>query len=455
METEIYYITDTSDLDILSISPDIVEESVVANNLIPQKSKKVYEKLFEKFMEWRVRKNVTSFSENALLIYFEEMSKTMKSSTLWTHYSVLKTTLIVKHGIDISKYRKLYSLLKQKSIGYSGKKANIFSTNEIKTFIDEAPDDTYLLIKVALIFGIMGACRRHELHKLKFDDVKDLESTILVTIPNTNTNTSRAFTVTGKYYNICKKYMNLRPKKCESTSFFVNYYGGKCSVQNVGINKFGNMGKEIATYLKLPDPLSYTGHCFRRSSTTVFSGGDVTTLIRHGRSTTSGSKNNVQSPKETTTQTEREVDLTLSEDEDLSIRAAARMFSVPTGTLRGRILVAKRQNAMGMDITFRQIGHPLIFSEQQERNLVESLKEKISKGKVYTTKGIRKEAFRFAIENNVNHPWNNDVGMAGADWLRAFIKRHNDMELMKANGFFKSRREVNGLPCDEQCYLDD
>ena len=130
----------------------------------------------------------------------------------------------------------------------------------------------------------MGACRLHELHKLKFDDVKDLESTILVTIPNTNTNTSRAFTVTGKYYNICKKYMNLRPKKCESTSFFVNYYGGKCSVQNVGINKFGNMGKQIATYLNLPDPQSYTGHCFRRSSATMLvdAGGDITSLKRHG-----------------------------------------------------------------------------------------------------------------------------------------------------------------------------
>ena len=78
--------------------------------------------------------------------------------------------------------------------------------------------------------------------------------------------------------------MNLRPEACKSQYFFVNYYCGKCTVQNVGINKFGNMGKQIATYLNLPDPQSYTGHCFRRSSATMLvdAGGDITSLKRHG-----------------------------------------------------------------------------------------------------------------------------------------------------------------------------
>lgn len=140
------------------------------------------------------------------------------------------------------------------------------------------------LLQVVLILGVMGACRRQELHDLKFDDVKDLGSSLLVTIPNSKTNVSRAFTVTGKYYGICKKYMNLRPEACKSQYFFVNYYCGKCTVQNVGINKFGNMGKQIATYLNLPDPQSYTGHCFRRSSATMLvdAGGDITSLKRHG-----------------------------------------------------------------------------------------------------------------------------------------------------------------------------
>lgn len=52
----------------------------------------------------------------------------------------------------------------------------------------------------------------------------------------------------------------------------------------VGINKFGNLPKEIAKYLKMPNPESYTGHCFRRSSATILvdAGGDMISLKRHG-----------------------------------------------------------------------------------------------------------------------------------------------------------------------------
>lgn len=130
----------------------------------------------------------------------------------------------------------------------------------------------------------MGACRRHELHDLKVNDINDLQSILVVTIQNTKTKTSRQFTVTGSYYKICKKYMDLRPTTCTSSSFFLNYFNGKCTVQNIGINKFGNMGKQIATYLNLPDPHLYTGHCFRRSSATILvdAGGDITSLKRHG-----------------------------------------------------------------------------------------------------------------------------------------------------------------------------
>lgn len=124
----------------------------------------------------------------------------------------------------------------------------------------------------------MGACRRHELYKLQYRDVHDLKSALLVTIRDTKTKAARKFTVIGKYYDICKKYMDLRPKECTARSFFVNYANGKCTVQNVGINKFGNMGKHIATYLNLPDPNLYTGHCFRRSSATMLidADGDIT-----------------------------------------------------------------------------------------------------------------------------------------------------------------------------------
>lgn len=106
----------------------------------------------------------------------------------------------------------------------------------------------------------------------------------MITVPNTKTKITRRFTITGDLHEICKKYISLRPKNTNVSSFFLNYQKGKCTTQKIGINKFGAMGKEVAKYLKLQNPELYTGHCFRRSSATLLvdAGGDITTLKRHG-----------------------------------------------------------------------------------------------------------------------------------------------------------------------------
>lgn len=130
----------------------------------------------------------------------------------------------------------------------------------------------------------MGACRRQELYNMMFNDVEVYVATILVKVHNTKTKLDRSFTVTGKYYHICKRYIDLRPRPCSIPCFFLNYLSGKCTQQRIGINKFGNLGKTIANYLQLPNPEMYTGHCFRRTSATLLvdAGGDITALKRHG-----------------------------------------------------------------------------------------------------------------------------------------------------------------------------
>jgi integrase len=115
----------------------------------------------------------------------------------------------------------------------------------------------------------MGACRRQELHCLMFENVKDLNGALLVNVLNTKNKTDRTFTITGKYYHLIKKYIDLRPAGCRNEKFFIKYYNGKCTNQNIGINTFGNLGKIVASYMELPNPELYTGHCFRRTSATL------------------------------------------------------------------------------------------------------------------------------------------------------------------------------------------
>lgn len=141
-----------------------------------------------------------------------------------------------------------------------------------------------LLFQVALIFGITGACRRQELSEITTNNIENHGDMLLIKIPHTKNKIPRSFVVHGKYYKIVKKYESLRTKKGNSNRFFQQFRNGKCTAQVIGKNKFGNMPKEIAEYLNLPDSNSYTGHTFRRTSATLLadSGADIMTLKRHG-----------------------------------------------------------------------------------------------------------------------------------------------------------------------------
>jgi hypothetical protein len=65
------------------------------------------------------RKKNKSFSESVVLGYMSEQAKVQKSSTLWSRYSMLKASLVVKNNVDISKYCKLVAFLKRQSVGYN------------------------------------------------------------------------------------------------------------------------------------------------------------------------------------------------------------------------------------------------------------------------------------------------------------------------------------------------
>lgn len=134
---------------IVGTPPDIQETAKeVMLHLLPQKSQEIYERAYKKFMDYRQEKNIQSFSENVFLVYMADLSKTMKSSTLWSQYSMLRAVVNVKQNIDISKYMRLRALLKQKSVGYCPKKSKILTREEFHKFLCHAPDVKYLMMKV-------------------------------------------------------------------------------------------------------------------------------------------------------------------------------------------------------------------------------------------------------------------------------------------------------------------
>lgn len=133
--------------------------------------------------------------------------------------------------------------------------------------------------------GFCGACRRDELTNMSVHDVNIKVDIIMVTVPKTKTNVSRLFCVTELHWiNLINKYVKLRPSHITHSRFFITYRKGRCTTSPIGINKIGEVPKNIATFLKLPHPEQYTGHCFRRSSASQLAdqGGDLLTIKKHG-----------------------------------------------------------------------------------------------------------------------------------------------------------------------------
>lgn len=140
-----------------------------------------------------------------------------------------------------------------------------------------------------MVFAISGGCRCNEMTNLKISDITDKGAYLLINIPNTKTNIQRSFTVLNEGYStnvidLYRNYLSLRSNKTPHPRFFVNYKNGCCTVQPVGINTISKIPRLVASYLELPNPELYTGHCLRRSSATLLAnaGADITTVKRHG-----------------------------------------------------------------------------------------------------------------------------------------------------------------------------
>lgn len=137
------------------------EIEVLANEAVsslgPSKSIEKYSAAYNHFVNWCNSKNVTVYQENVLLAYFNSMviEKKWKSSTLWSRYSMIKSQLAIKKDINIGKYLKLRAFLKKSNEGYVAKKSRVFSKEEFERFICEAPDDSYLGLKVTIIFQVI------------------------------------------------------------------------------------------------------------------------------------------------------------------------------------------------------------------------------------------------------------------------------------------------------------
>ena len=131
--------------------------TAAANNLLPEKSKDRYENQYTIFKTWCADNEVKNITENVVLAYMSEKSKMLRPSSLWSIYSMLKTTIRIKENITIENFPKVIAFLKKANAGYKPKKSNVLTRENINTFLQNAPNKQYLMIKV-IYFNIRCQC---------------------------------------------------------------------------------------------------------------------------------------------------------------------------------------------------------------------------------------------------------------------------------------------------------
>ena len=84
-------------------------------DILPEKSRRLYMSNYTKFKDWCMSNGVR-INEDTVLAYFYEKSKRIKPSSLWSEYSMVKSTLLINDNVDISKFEKLKAFLKRQSV---------------------------------------------------------------------------------------------------------------------------------------------------------------------------------------------------------------------------------------------------------------------------------------------------------------------------------------------------
>lgn len=164
-----------------------MEADLFDDNATTEKTQERYKIIYETFVKWKQSNGFNSFDEDVFLAYFNEASKTYKSSTLKSMYSILKRMCVHFNKIDITPYNRLLDLIKEHQVTtlYERRKCKVFTAEEINRFMVEAPDKHYLAMKVSnnrQLFDLK-TCRFHGTHFSR-RSLSLNESLILVCVPN-------------------------------------------------------------------------------------------------------------------------------------------------------------------------------------------------------------------------------------------------------------------------------
>ncbi|KAF9420025.1 hypothetical protein HW555_003619 [Spodoptera exigua] len=107
----------------------------------------------------------------------------------------------------------------------------------------------------------------------------------------------------------------------------------------------------------------------------------------------------------------------------MSTYAAAERYKIPRRTIR---------NHLQSGILVKSLGRKPILNPEQEADLVKRLIRYAEISLPVTPRILRRLVYKYCVLNNIKHNFDEEAKCAGKDWFKAFMKRHPDISLRKA-----------------------
>lgn len=124
---------------------------------LPDISREKYMLTYKNFKDWQSKHGMPNVCNDLILAYFHMMAKKKyKPTSLWAYHSMLKATIRTFEDVDIGRFKQVSAFLKSRSKGYKSVKARVFTEDQIKNFIDNADNLSWLDVKVKTVEGVMA-----------------------------------------------------------------------------------------------------------------------------------------------------------------------------------------------------------------------------------------------------------------------------------------------------------
>ena len=225
-------------------------------------------------------------TESDYVRYFFYMKTKMKykPSSLWSYFGRLNNCHKRRYGTSLQQWPRLSMLLKSYDVGHVKKKASVFHLHEIEQALQLSYDCPYwVLRKAAVAVAYCGALRGCELRSLTLGNVRIDDEAIWVdfyqgkqrgeekingfAIPFNRTEPQICMATRVVDYRM-KLLASVPDLKPEDAFWRRTLKYGYSEKEVMGKWTLAKIGKEVAAELNLSKPNTYTGHCFRRSTST-------------------------------------------------------------------------------------------------------------------------------------------------------------------------------------------